>query len=128
MTQAKINGQDADGVYLIDAVTGLPYNAGSPPANPATIKTGQAVIVVTGTAVPLSAASVPLVNGLIIKSRALNNPAGATIGPAGVTNATNGAGNGYILDPGEPGSFGVTNANVVYVNGTAGDVFSWEGN
>lgn len=94
----------------------------------AQIKTGQCVIAVTGTAVPITTSSVPLTNGVVVKSKSTNNSAGAVVGPAGVQNTVNGTGNGYILDPGEASSFGCANANLVYVNGTAGDVFSWEGN
>lgn len=126
---------DPTGLQVIQQLVALTDAAGNPinPAtgaggNPATVKTSQAVIAVTGTAVQLSVASVPLVNGLIVKSKSSNNAAGQTVGPAGVTNVTNGTGNGYILDAGEAASFGVTNVNAVYVNGTAGDVFSWEGN
>jgi hypothetical protein len=93
---------------------------------PTTINTGQVKIAVTGTAVQLQ--SNALVNGLIIKSISSNNAANQTVGASTVTNTTDGTGNGYILFPGEAASFGVSNSNAVWVNGTIGDIFTWEGN
>lgn len=96
--------------------------------NPGVVKTGQVVIAVTGTAVPLSATASRLDNGLIVKSKSTNNAAGATAGNSAITAVVDGTATGYILDPGEAASFGVTDVNLVYVNGTAGDIFSWMGN
>ncbi len=96
------------------------------PPVPAMLVTGQVKIATTGTAVQLPAAA--LQNGLVVKSLNNNSPAMQTIGAAGLSNAIDGTGNGYILLPGEAASFAVPNANLVYVNGTAGDIFAFEGN
>ena len=94
-------------------------------ATPATAITGQVKISVTGTAVQL--ASNVLVNGLFVTSKTTNAPYG-TVGGAGVTNTVDGTGNGYILPAGASASFAVSNSNAIYVNGTAGDIFSFGGN
>lgn len=91
------------------------------------VVTGQALIAVTGTAVRLTPSNI-LVNGLIVRSLVTNNSTGQTVGGSGVTNVVNGTGNGYILQPGEAAAFGVTNVATLFVNGTAGDIFTWEGN
>ena len=93
---------------------------------PATIITGQAKIAVTGTAVQLGANA--LVNGIVITAGINNAAAGSTAGPAGVTNVVDGTGNGQIMLPGASVSFAVQNSSAVYVNGTAGDIFSFGGN
>lgn len=95
-------------------------------SNPAGLVVGQTKIVVTGTAVRLP--SNALINGLIVKSKITNNVARQTVGTSAVTNIVDGTGNGYILEPGEAASFAVTNSNAIWVNGTAGDIFSFEGN
>jgi hypothetical protein len=81
---------------------------------------------VTGTAVQL--ASNALVNGLVVKAKSTNNSTCGTVGGASITNAYTGSGNGYGLCPGEASSFAVGNSNLLYVNGTAGDIFTFEGN
>lgn len=84
----------------------------------------QKKIAVTGTAVQLQ--SNTLVNGVIITAYSGNtNP--ITIGGSGVTNTFDGTGNGYILEAGSSVSFGVTNTNVLYINGTSGDYISFAG-
>jgi hypothetical protein len=88
--------------------------------------TGQVVIAVTGTAVQLPYNN--LYNGVVVKAISANNVACGTVGSVGVTNSVGGTGNGYILCPGEGSSFAVTNTNSIYVNGTAGDIFTYEGN
>jgi len=88
--------------------------------------TGQAIIVVTGTAVQL--ATNALVNGLVVKAKSTNNSTCGTVGGASITNDYTGSGNGYGLCPGEASSFAVGNSNLLYVNGTAGDIFTFEGN
>lgn len=98
--------------------------------NQARIKTGQCVIQTTGVAVCITgsgAPSVHLANGLHIKAKSTNAASG-TVGDVNVTNVIDGTGNGYIVDPGEAGALAVANANLVYVNGTAGDIWSWEAN
>lgn len=91
-----------------------------------TVVSGQVVIAVTGTAVPLPFNN--LVNGVIIKAKGTNNAACGTVGPSTVTNTYDGTGNGYGLCAGEASSFAVPNTNRVWVNGTAGDIFTFEGN
>jgi hypothetical protein len=93
---------------------------------PANIVSGQAKIAITNTAVQLPANV--LFNGLTVKSKAGNNAAGVLIGSAGVTNATDGTGAGYLLAPGESVSLNIPNSNLVFINGTAGDVVSFAGN
>jgi hypothetical protein len=93
---------------------------------PANIVTGQAKIAVTNTAVQLPANA--LFNGLTIKSKVGNNAAGILIGPSGVTTVYDGTGGGYFLAPGESVSLSIPNSNLVFFNGTAGDVVSFEGN
>lgn len=97
---------------------------------PASIVTGQVKIATTGTAVALP--NVALVNGIVVKAKTSNaaqsSAAPGVVGPAGVTTVIDGTGQGYPLAPGEAASFACSNANVVSVNGTAGDVFFYEGN
>lgn len=81
-----------------------PVNNPNPNGNPATIFAGQ----MTATS---SAASLPsrvLVNGILIKNTEATNI--AYVGPVGVTTAT-----GFQISPGATVSFGVQNANAVYV-------------
>jgi hypothetical protein len=85
---------------------------------------GQAKIATTGTAVQLAANT--LVNGVIISTKS-TNAASITVGGSGVTNTVDGTGNGYILAAGASVSFAVTNTNVLWVNGTLGDVISIAG-
>lgn len=92
---------------------------------PGTLVVGQAKVSVTNTAVQLG--SNALVNGVIVKA-GIANTAKLTVGGSGVTSTTDGTGNGYILNPGEACSFAVSNTNVIYINGTSGDLVSFEGN
>lgn len=94
---------------------------------PSTFSTGQKKVAVTGTAVRLSASSVPLVNGVTIQANP-NNAAALTIGGSGVTNTVDGTGNGKVLGPGQAWSFAVSDLNLLYINGTAGDWVDWSGN
>jgi hypothetical protein len=95
-----------------------------------TVVTGQVKIATTGTAVQLPAN--PLVNGLVVKAKTTNaaqtGSYSGTVGPPGVTTTYDGTGNGYPLAPGEAASFAVANASDIWVNGTSGDIFSFEGN
>lgn len=99
---------------------------------PAGVVTGQVKIVTTGTAVQLP--TFPLRNGVAIKAHVANaqpdatNKLSAMVGPSGVTMQYDGGGNGYPLSPGEGASFACADASNVWVNGTAGDIFSFEGN
>jgi hypothetical protein len=99
---------------------------------PGSVVTGQVKIVTAGT--PVQLPTFPLRNGLVIQAGLANapqNPATgyiATIGPAGITTQFDGSGNGYPLSPGEAGSFACADASNTWVNGTAGDIFAFEGN
>ncbi len=97
---------------------------------PASVVTGQVKIATTGTAVALP--NVALANGIVVKAKTSNaaqtSAAPGVVGPAGVSTVIDGTGPGYPLAPGEAASFACSNANLVFVNGTAGDVFFFEGN
>ena len=70
--------------------------------------------------------NIPATNGVSVTAHPLNSqPAsvGGTIGTSGVNNITNGSGNGSILIPGTQKGYPVTNSNLLYVNGVAGDIF-----
>ena len=87
---------------------------------------GQAVILVTGTAVQLSTIPVDLPTAsVLVYALGANNAVGGTVGRVGVTNVVNGTGNGYPLEPGQSVVIMTDNANLVWVNGTAGDIFGW---
>ena len=86
--------------------------------------TGQATIAVTGTAVQLP--SNRLTNGFIIPAKSTNS-ANITIGGSSVTNTVDGTGNGYILAAGASMSMAQHNTNLVYINGTSGDIVSFLG-
>jgi hypothetical protein len=85
---------------------------------------GQAKIAVTGTAVNLP--SKAAVNGVILTAKS-TNAAAITVGVSGVTNTVDGTGNGYILEAGSSISFAVTNTNLIFINGTIGDIVSYAG-
>ena len=92
---------------------------------PASFKTGQARIAVTGTAVQLG--SNTLTQGVLISALS-TNAASITIGTSsGVTNTVDGTGNGSILTAGSTKSIAATNTNLVWINGTAGDIISFIG-
>lgn len=93
---------------------------------PSTFTTGQVKIAVTGTAVQLSGTSVPLLNGVIIIANQ-NNTASITIGGSGVTNTVDGTGNGTVVTANSAVSIAVSDLDVLYVNGTAGDWITWIG-
>ena len=86
---------------------------------------GQKKVGVTGTAVQLSAASVPLPSGMVIVAAHPDNAAAITVGAAAVTNTVDGTGNGAILAPGEALAFFAANVNLIYINGTANDIASY---
>ena len=99
---------------------------------PGGVVTGQVVIVTTGTPVQLPSAA--LRNGVIVKASVANAQpdaaarTSAMVGSQAVTLRYDGHGNGYPLSPGEAASFACADADNVWVNGTAGDVFAFEGN
>jgi hypothetical protein len=92
---------------------------------PAAFVTGQAKIAVTGTAVQLG--SNALTQGVLISALSTNT-ASITIGTSSsVTNVVNGTGNGAILTAGSTKSIAATNTNLIWINGTAGDIISFIG-
>lgn len=115
---------DAHGA--IQTVPTLP-NAPFPVAqvNPTVLVAGQAIILVTGTAVQLPPHAIT--DQLVLKAAAGNNAAAMSVGPVGVNNTRDGTGTGFILAPGETILWNVNNSNLVYVNGTAGDIVSFTG-
>lgn len=131
---SNIGPQGPGPVYLIDPTTGLavtPNGSASAPGyvqtpTPSTIAAGQGRIATASTAVCLPSAA--LQNGIVVKALG-SNGGSLTLGGAGVTPATDGTGNGYVLAPGEAMSLAVANANLVCFNGsTAGDGVSYAGN
>jgi hypothetical protein len=92
---------------------------------PSAFVTGQAKIATTGTAVQLAANT--LTQGVLISSLS-TNAASITIGTSSsVTNTVDGTGNGSILTAGSTKSIAATNTNLVWINGTAGDIISFIG-
>jgi len=92
---------------------------------PSAFVTGQAKIATTGTAVQLG--SNTLTQGVLISSLS-TNAASITIGTSsGLTNTVDGTGNGSILTAGSTKSIAATNTNLVWINGTAGDIISFIG-
>jgi hypothetical protein len=92
---------------------------------PSAFKTGQAKISVTGTAVQLG--SNTLTQGVLISALSANT-ASITIGTSSsVTNTVDGTGNGAILPAGSTKSIAATNTNLIWINGTAGDIISFIG-
>lgn len=106
------------------------FDQSSATQNPSSVVTGQVKIAVTGTPVRLPAA--PLTNGIVVRAKSTNaaqsTSYSATVGSAGVTTTYDGTGNGYPMAPGDVVSLAVADASNLYVNGTAGDVFSFMGN
>lgn len=92
--------------------------------NPTSGYTAQKAV----TASPAALTSQALTNGLVIKAKSTNSGI-VFVGGATVNTTYDGTGNGYPLEAGEAVSFGVTNANALYVIGTVvGDVISVAGN
>jgi len=87
--------------------------------------TGQKLIAVSGTAIAIGSGT--LINGVIVKALS-GNGADITIGGSAINSTTTGAGNGYVLSPGEAMSFAVNNLAKIFINGTAGDGISYGGN
>lgn len=131
---STVGPKDPLPTFLIDPLTGLavtPGGSASAPGyvqtpTPSTITAGQARIATASTAVCLPSAA--LQNGIVVKALATNTGS-LTLGPSGVTTATDGTGNGYVLAPGEAMSFAVSNSGLVCFNGTGvGDSVSYAGN
>lgn len=87
-------------------------------------QTGQVNVAATGTAVQFP--SNVLTHWLTVIANS-GNSAAVVIGPVGVTNVTNGTGNGTVLAKGMAVPIFVTNTNALYVNGTSGDGISFIG-
>lgn len=92
---------------------------------PASFFAGQLKITTTGTAVQLP--SNALLNGVKLWA-ATTNTAKVFYGPAGVNNSDAGAGNGVGLVAGQASAEAVSNSNLLYINGTAGDYVYYSGN
>lgn len=87
-------------------------------------RVGQKAIAVTGTAVQLSAASVPLPGGTVMITAHVATTY-VTAGGSGVNNTATGAGNGRCIKAAEQVVLFASDLNAVYINGTAGDWVSW---
>jgi len=86
--------------------------------NPSTIYSAQQSVTTSATALTAQALS----NGIVITAKSTNT--GTTyVGPSTLTTA-----NGYALLPGKSISYGVTNANAVWIIGTGGDTVYVTGN
>ena len=85
----------------------------------------QVIIATTGTAVQCP--NMPAINGVRVTAHPLNasptKVTGGTVGLSSVTNATTGTGNGELIQPGQSMGYGASNANLLYLNGTAGDIY-----
>jgi hypothetical protein len=80
---------------------------------------------VTGTAVQLPEAK--LSKGVVVEGLSTNSTHGV-LGGSAVTDVTDGTGNGFIIGAGAPTPIiPVADASELWVNGTAGDVFSFIG-
>lgn len=82
-------------------------------ATPTAVVAGQAIVATAGTAVALPANAG--LKGVTIKALSTNTGK-ITVGPSGVTNAINGTGNGFILNPGDSISLAIDNSNKIFIN------------
>lgn len=115
---ARVSDADPLPVYVQDGAGGTP----SPTV------AGQVIIAVTNTAVQLPSNSIK--NGVVIKSLSTNSSLRQTTSTdSALVNTVTGSGThaGYILEPGEAAPFIVSDTNQIYVNGQAGDIFSFIG-
>lgn len=117
-------GAKAAAVAVVDAAGNQITSFGGSGALASTPLNGQAKIAVTGTAVQLG--SNVLSNGVIVSAKS-TNAALIVVGAAAVANTVDGTGNGYLLAAGASASWAVSNTNVLYINGTAGDIVSFAG-
>ncbi len=104
-------------------MSGNVTEAMNPNLNPGRIYTTQQVVTASAAALPDRI----LANGFVLTA-ATTNTGNVFAGGSGVTTTNDGTGNGYCLVPGQSISFGVTNANTVYVIGTANDIVYVAGN
>lgn len=96
---------------------------------PSTGLTNQAKIATTGTAVQLNGGvSYPLKNGITITAWYQNTNPICVGFSSSVTNVYDGTGNGYCIPPGMSSSWAVSDASLLWVNGTAADKVMEEGN
>ena len=110
---------NADGQEIQVDIVGIGVPVGDPIV-------GQVVIAVTGTAVRLSAVSVPLPTSSVLVYALTGNAAtGGVVGTTGVANTVDGTGDGYILENGQSVVIMTDDLNSVWVNGTAGDIFTY---
>lgn len=78
---------------------------------------GQAKIAVGGTAVQIHSASAALAQGVAVLALG-TNVGDITVGPSGVTDVTDGTGNGWVLVPGQGTPvLPYSNINQIYING-----------
>lgn len=123
------SGSNLIGSVSISTVSGLGTSTLTPAYEsiviPSSFVTGQAKIAVTGTALQLG--SNTLTQGVLISALSTNT-ASITIGTSSsLTNVVNGTGNGAILTAGSTKSVAATNTNLIWINGTAGDIISFIG-
>lgn len=96
------------------------------PGTYAVLVTGQAKVVTTGTAVPLTSTAT-LANGVVVVAPS-SNAATIYVGGATVANTGAGTGNGIAIEPGRSLSVQITSPSLLYINGVAGDWVSYAGN
>ena len=114
------------GTVAVQGVAGgVPQPVITPLAAPIT---GQVKIATTGTAINLPTGA--LVNGITVSAKASNAAQAGSYsstvgGSSALTTVNDGTGNGYPLAPGGSISFSSANANQIWINGTAGDVFAY---
>lgn len=124
-TGRKLEGGRLIPVYLAgsenDSVLRTRAQEVAVPANNPLV--GQVVIAVTGVPVQLPTNLLPTSSVLVYALS--DNTAAGTVGGAAVTNVVTGAGNGYILEAGQSVVIMVDDLGDVWVNGTAGDIFTY---
>jgi hypothetical protein len=125
-------GDNGSPGFIPETAPGAPVGTANPlptsSPTPSSFITFQAKISVNGTAVQLP--SNALVNGLACAPLPGNIGTIEIGGNNSVTTAVNGSGNGYVTGPnGAAGwSQAISNSNLVWINGTAGDGVSCTGN
>ena len=88
--------------------------------------TGQVIIAVTGTAVRLSAVSVPLPGrSVLLTAFSGNDAVGGTYGATGLNDTVDGTGNGAIIEPDRHAVVMAADLADVWVNGVIDDIFSY---
>lgn len=86
--------------------------------------TGQRNIETSGTSLQLSGNVIK--SSLIVLAKQTNSD-DVYIGVSNVAQLGDGTGNGLILSPGQSISIPVTNTNLLYLNGNAGDIITYIG-